>query len=222
MATTQEILTRLALNGKNPTLIPQAPPTALGNNAAVTAAYQKLMSYNAQSDAVKGQMQRNLTTNLETSHTNRDKSLLNSRENASDRGILNSGAALVKAADLNQQYDTTDSQMNNNYLDSLSGIDRNLNDYMQQYQDAQVNASQQATQAQAEAASQALQAQRDAADQKAQQDSLIAALQGAIQPTPQTLPINPYIAPAKTIIAKKTTVPTKITQPKLVLHGGPQ
>ena len=132
------------------------PPTALGSDPSVMAAYRNLMGYNAESDAAKGNLSRRLTTNLETSKTNRGHSLLNSRQNFSDHGIMNSGIALKRMEDLNTQYDTTDNQMQNNYNTSLGDIERKKLALTNAYQDSQVQASAAEVKRQADAAAAAL------------------------------------------------------------------
>lgn len=212
---------------------PMPLPDSLGNDATVNAAYRRLMSFQASGDAQKGTLKRGLTTNLDMSQVNRGRSLNNANQNFSDHGILNSGISLKKDADLNTQYDTTDRQMNNNYLDAVGGIDRQTGDYLQQFQDAQVAASQKAIQAKADAAAAQIAAQQQADQQAQQQAALLAAIQQSayvppdvpFTPTPVATPApiakKSIAAPAaKTAIAKKVSV--ALTQPKLTRVGGPQ
>lgn len=196
-------------------------PGSLGNDAQVDAAYRKLMSFQASADANKGSLTRNLSTNIDMSHQNRGKSLQNAHQGFSDRGILNSGIALQKDVGLNTQYDTTDQQMQNNYTDALRGMDRTGNDYLQQFQDAQIQASQRAIQAKADADAQALQAQRDAELQAQQQADLLTALQQSAYQPPTPAVAVPSVIPAVAGVAlkKKVTPVIKSPIPKLKLKG---
>lgn len=201
-------------------------PTALGNDAAVNTAYQKLMNYQAGADQNVGTLSRKLSTNIDMSQQNRGHSIQNADQGLSDRGLLNSGIALKRNADLNTQYDTTDRQMTNNYTDALAGMDRTSNDYLQQYQDSQVQASHRQAQAQADAQAATLAQQQQNQAAADQQALLLAAIgQSSYQPPAISITTPTATPAALASVAIKKAVASSVkavTQPKLVVHGGPQ
>ena len=161
----------------------------LATDASVNAAYNALMAMMATRDSNKGIYQRNLTTGIEDAQKNRVKSELQARQAMSDRGMLNSGAALTSQTDIGTAFDAYTQNLNNQYTDKLAGMDRDLLGLTDVYKNTQDTASARWTADQAQAASDALAAQSAAALQQQQIADLIASL------TPQPLANNPYAAP---------------------------
>lgn len=228
----------------NPVTPVQAPTNSISfeRQIPINAAYQKLMRYGQESDLATGQNRRNLTTNLDNSQKNRGNSLLNSRQGLADRGIMNSGIALKRMEDLNQGYDTTDSQMVGNFEANLAEIARQKLGLGQDYEDAKVQGSYLTTQDQTLAEDERLQNTLAREEQSAiawreeqQRATLIAALQAQIQaPAPTNYPEPIPEAPVDTSYAdaanayaaalarNKKKPPNKKTQPKLIRGKGPQ
>jgi len=198
----------------------------LATDASVNAAYNALMAMMATRDSNKGIYQRNLTTGIEDAQKNRVKSELQARQAMSDRGMLNSGAALTGQTDIGTAFDTYTMGLNNQYTDQLSAMDRNLLGLTDVYKNTQDVASAKWTSDQAAAAADALAAQSAAALQQQQMADLIAAMTPPTttptiyEPAP-TGGYNPYIAPKP----KPAPKPASGTTGKLKLSpigGGPQ
>jgi len=198
----------------------------LATDASVNAAYNALMAMMATRDSNKGIYQRNLTTGIEDAQKNRVKSELQARQAMSDRGMLNSGAALTSQTDIGTAFDAYTQNLNNQYTDQLSAMDRNLLGLTDVYKNTQDTASARWTADQAQAASDALAAQSAAALQQQQMADLIAAMTPPTttptiyEPAP-TGGYNPYIAPKP----KPAPKPASGTTGKLKLSpigGGPQ
>lgn len=213
------------------TAIPGAPPNQqpgpLATDGDVNAAYQALMQYMAQTDQDKGTYARMLQTNLDQARINRTKTVMGGHQSAADRGILNSGIALGRDADVNTQYDSLERGYTDNYTDALHTMDRNVTGLQTNYDNATIAASAKYTQQQAEAAAATIQAQQAAALQQQQMAEFMAML---TPPTPANdAPPNPLLAaaysPPSALVAppkKKLPVSGQTGAIKQVIHGGPQ
>lgn len=199
-----------------------APEIAAGRNkplgplamdAGVNAAYQALMSAITQGDLDKSYYQGQLTTNLGRSQADRARQQLAAQQSMADRGILNSGAALGRQADINTQYDQYDTDVTNQTNRFLDAIGMNITGLESGYQNEQIAGSGRYTQAQAAAADQAIQRQQDLDTNAANMAQMIAAL--APQPAPVYNPPPPptqYTAPT----AKKFAPPPAYKPPAYV------
>lgn len=186
-----------------------APVGPLAMDEGVNAAYQALMRAISQGDLDKSYYQGQLTTNLGRSQQDRAKQQLLAQQSMSDRGMLNSGAALGKQGEINTQYDQYDADITGQTNNFFDNIGRNITDLEQGYQNAQIAGSGRYTAQQAAAA--------DAAVQRQQQLDAInnqtAQMMAALAPQPAPAPNLPQIpapykpAPPKPYIAPKPKAP---------------
>ena len=168
------------------------PIGQLAQDANVNAAYQALMSAVAQGDLDRDFFKGQLQTNLGRSQQERSKALLASNQSLSDRGMLNSGAALGKQADIGTQYDAYDTDLTNNINNAINGIDIGIRGLETGYENEQIAGSGRWTAQQAAAADAAIKRQQEIDANETMMQSLMAAL--APQPTPA--PYDPPEAPA--------------------------
>jgi len=205
---------------------PGALAGPLATDSSVNAAYNALMAMMATRDTNKGIYQRNLTTGIEDAQKNRIKAELQSRQAMSDRGMLNSGAALTGQTDIGTAFDTYTMGLNNQFTDKLAGMDRDLLGLTDTYKNTQNTASARWTADQAAAAAEALAAQTAAAQQQQQMADLIAALtpQPAIPNYSPPPDLTPYSAPPAYKPAPKPKPAPSGTTGKLKIspYGGPQ
>jgi hypothetical protein len=184
-----------------------APVGPLAIDPNVTAAYQALMQGIAQGDLNKSYYQGQLTTNLARSKDERAKQQLLAQQNLSDRGMLNSGAALGKQADINTQYDQYDSDVTNQINNLLTGIETNITGLQTGYENEQIAGSGRWTAEQARIADEAVRRQQAQDDNEAEMQRLISAL--APVPAPE-----PYIPPAPAYTPPRAYAPVAAPKPK--------
>jgi hypothetical protein len=182
-----------------------APVGVLASDAGVNAAYQALMQAINNAGMDKDTFARQLTDNITRSQTERQKAKLGAQQSLSDRGLLNSGAALQQGTELDTQYDAYDNQLRDFYGNAQNGIDRNITTLEGAYNTAQLDGSSRWTAAQAAAADAAIKQQQnlDAINQQTQ--SLMAML------APLQLQGDPVFEqmPAPTMAVNPSKPPTK-------------
>lgn len=206
-------------------LASRPPAGIMATDPDVLKAYQAQMSYNNQADVDTAALQRKLVDDLNLNKKNRTLSILNAHTGLSDRGLLNSGAALTNDANIDTNFDTSDRGLNDNLTNNLGEIARRKLGYYQDYQNAQVGASAKQTKAAADAAAAALAARQQAEQVRQQQADLLAAMNPApveAAPTQTYLPPSIYKPPPVPTIKKVVAAVAKKTQPKLIRYGGPQ
>lgn len=195
-------------------------PGIYATDPSVMAAYQQYMSYWNQADEDTAALRRHLADNLATSQKNRAKSLLNNRIGMSDRGLLDSGIALGREGDLNTMYDTTNTQMEDNFNQNLTDIARKKLGLQQAYENSKILAGQKAAQAQAEAQAKAIADQQAAAAHTTEVQQLMAELGLTPTLTPvaaqPTVPAPVYKAPTA---VKKPVAKKPVVQPTLKRYG---
>lgn len=200
-----------------------APPNpsdpALANDAGVNQAYQALMHGIAQGDLNKSDYQRQLATNVQNSQNQRVQGLMNTNQGFSDRGILNSGIALKRDADVNTQFDQYDFGLNDAYQSNIRNIDMGISGLQTGYENSKVLASAAYTQQQAKAAADALLAQQQA---QAQADQTALLMTQLTQQAPVVDPVadNPFVNPVVHLAPKPILKPPlKIAPPRLPIKA---
>ena len=170
-----------------------APIGQLAQDAQVNAAYQALMNAVNQGDLDKDFFRGQLQTNLGRSQQERAKSLLASNQSLSDRGMLNSGAALSQQADIGTKYDQYDTDLTTNINNAINGIDIGVRGLETGYENEQIAGSGRWTAAQAAAADAAIKRQQEMDANETMMANLMATL--APQPTPAPYEAPPAPAP---------------------------
>ena len=200
-----------------------AAPLAI--DPGVNQAYQALMSAQTEGDLNTGNFRRQLTDSLDASGKNRVQNILKSHQNMSDRGMFNSGVALGQEGDINTGFDTVDKGLLNNYQTNVDAIGRNILGLRTNYLNSEDIASGNWTASQAKAAADALTAQQTADTSAQQIRDLIAQLTPAAAPSvaPTAVAAKPKVpVKPKAPAAPSPAVAKKLTQPKLIVRGGPQ